>query len=36
MDNGDQDLSIKNNEKSLELKPGNRNGIEMLKKLKAQ
>lgn len=36
MDNGDKDLAIKNYEKSLELKPGNRNGIEMLKKLKAQ
>jgi hypothetical protein len=32
---GDKELAIKNYEKSIELNPHNSNGIEMLKKLKA-
>lgn len=36
MDDGDKDLAIQNYEKSLQLNPDNRNGLEMLKKLKAQ
>ena len=35
MDDGNKDLAITNYEKSLQLNPDNRNGIEMLKKLKA-
>jgi len=36
MDDGDKNLAIENYEKSLQLKPDNRNGVEMLKKLRAQ
>jgi len=35
MDNGDKDLAIKNYRKSLELNPGNANGIKKLKELDA-
>jgi hypothetical protein len=35
MDDGDKYLAIQNYEKSLQLKPGNHNGVEMLKKLQA-
>jgi CubicO group peptidase (beta-lactamase class C family) len=35
MINGDKELAIKNYEKSIELNPQNANGIEMLKKLRA-
>lgn len=36
MNNGEKDLAIQNYQKSLQLNPNNRNGIEMLKKLNAQ
>lgn len=36
MDNGDKNLAITNYEKSVQINPNNRNGIAMLKKLKAQ
>jgi CubicO group peptidase (beta-lactamase class C family) len=36
MDNGDRDLAIKNYRRSLELDPGNSNGVSMLKKLDAK
>jgi tetratricopeptide (TPR) repeat protein len=36
MDNGDKELAIKNYQKSLELNPGNANGVEKLKELAAQ
>jgi tetratricopeptide (TPR) repeat protein len=36
MDNGDKELAIKNYQKSLELNPGNANGVEKLKELRAQ
>lgn len=36
MDNGDKDLAVTNYEKSVQINPDNRNGIAMLKKLKAQ
>ncbi|HSE25774.1 MAG TPA: serine hydrolase [Pyrinomonadaceae bacterium] len=36
MTNGDKDLAIANYKKSLELNPGNTNGVEMLKKLEAR
>jgi tetratricopeptide (TPR) repeat protein len=36
MDDGEKDLAIVNYEKSLQLKPDSHNGMEMLKKLKAQ
>ena len=36
MDNGDKELAIKNYQKSLELNPGNANGVEKLKELGAQ
>jgi cytosine/adenosine deaminase-related metal-dependent hydrolase len=36
MDNGDKELAIRNYQMSLQLKPGNANGIQMLKKLNAQ
>jgi tetratricopeptide (TPR) repeat protein len=36
MDNGDKALAIKNYQKSLELNPGNANGVEKLKELAAQ
>jgi tetratricopeptide (TPR) repeat protein len=36
MGNGEKDLAIRNYEKSLQLNPDNRNGIEMLKKLRGQ
>ena len=35
MTNGDKDLAIANYKKSVELNPGNTNGVEMLKKLEA-
>jgi CubicO group peptidase (beta-lactamase class C family) len=35
MTNGDKDLAIANYKKSVELNPGNANGVEMLKKLEA-
>lgn len=35
MDNGDKDLAIKNYRRSLELNPGNANGVEKVKKLTA-
>jgi tetratricopeptide (TPR) repeat protein len=34
MINGDRELAIKNYERSVELAPSNKNGIEMLKKLR--
>jgi hypothetical protein len=33
---GQKDLAIQNYEKSIELKPDNQNGIDMLKKLRQQ
>jgi imidazolonepropionase-like amidohydrolase len=36
MDNGDKELAIKNYQKSLGLNPGNANGVEKLKELRAQ
>ena len=36
MNAGQKDLAIKNYEKSVELNPNNKNGVEMLKKLKSQ
>lgn len=36
MTNGDKELAIRNYQKSVELNPQNANGIEMLKRLKAQ
>jgi tetratricopeptide (TPR) repeat protein len=36
MDDGEKKLAIENYEKSLQLNPKNANGIEMLKKLKAE
>jgi tetratricopeptide (TPR) repeat protein len=36
MDNGDKELAIKNDQKSLELNPGNANGVEKLRELRAQ
>jgi imidazolonepropionase-like amidohydrolase len=36
MDNGDKELAIKNYQKSLELNPGNANGVKKLKELAAQ
>ena len=36
MKTGQKDLAIANYEKSIELKPDNQNGIDMLKKLKGQ
>jgi tetratricopeptide (TPR) repeat protein len=36
MDNGDKDLAIRNYQKSIEINPGNANGIAMLKKLNSQ
>jgi Tfp pilus assembly protein PilF len=36
MKTGQKDLAIQNYEKSIELKPDNQNGIDMLKKLKGQ
>lgn len=35
MDDGDKELAIRNYEKSIEINPDNRNGIAMLKKLRA-
>ena len=36
MDNGDKELAIENYKKSVQLNPGNANGVAMLKKLNAQ
>jgi imidazolonepropionase-like amidohydrolase len=36
MDNGDKQLAIENYQKSLQLNPGNTNGVRMLKKLNSQ
>jgi len=36
MNAGKKDLAIKNYEKSVELNPNNKNGVETLKKLKGE
>lgn len=36
MDNGKKQLALQNYKKSLQVNPGNKNGVEMLKKLNTQ